>query len=805
MAEEIRYDAFISYRHCSPDKEIAEKIHKKLENYKLPRALAKKIKRRRLERVFRDEAELAVSAELSAEIEKALLHSEYLIVICTPRLQESEWCMKEIDTFLKISDRNHILLVLAEGEPDESFPEILRYEEVEKQSEDGQTFRIREKREPLAGDCRGNTGKKRKEAMQNTVLRLCATMFGVHFDDLKQRQKESQMRTNAFFAGLIFLVVFCIGAQNTYFLTNEKKQKAIIEDKLATITANSSRELLAEGRKMDAIYTARSVLPDTDHKGYNENAYRALQNAMFLYASPNLYMPQQTFSVYPYSIKMNYDGKLLFSESTDGFCRVLNTVTGEEVSNFDVVEDEYVVFEGDQWLVRYNKKTLIYQDVFNGETREVEVPAINEDGAYYDLYPSPTGEMVILSIKDAAYATSEGKILYRINNEALGLKHPGGYIGNISFTDDGEYALIMGFSENSKYASIVKIDAKSGTIIATYQTNSGIFDAIPLQDGFLVVQTTLKDEKIVTELLHYDTRLGDFDKKFEYEGDDFFNLYQSGDLIAMYNYNQFILLDMDLNKLYAKGVPSVPLLVFTYDGAISYFLQDGYLYRWNEEYKTIQQIPVFPQDTVLSSGDRIHYLDDRLFLARFGTDYITEYGVGKSDCLIKQDDYDFFEYDYAMYQEPEEFVSQIAGRDSLEVNIYKISSDKKYIALQTKDNMLYIYDYATLEKVKEMFVLEGSLSNFVYSVENKSYFVDFLGWDVTCVAILDEDFRYNTEIQGATLNGVQPGTGEPVIGLSDYYSYTLNMPDYEEVIKRADEKLAGYQPEEKVLEKYGLK
>ena len=86
MSEEIRYDAFISYRHCNPDKEIAIKLHKALENFRLPHSVSKKIGKRKLERVFRDEAELAVSAELSEEIEKALLHSEYLILNKLPHL-----------------------------------------------------------------------------------------------------------------------------------------------------------------------------------------------------------------------------------------------------------------------------------------------------------------------------------------------------------------------------------------------------------------------------------------------------------------------------------------------------------------------------------------------------------------------------------------------------------------------------------------------------------------------------------------------------------------------------------------------
>ena len=141
--QSLHYDAFISYRHSPLDQKVAAALHRKLENYTLPKAVAKKIGKNRLERVFRDKAELSVSSELSEAINEALIHSDYLIVICSPRLPESVWCMKEVETFLKLKGRDHILLVLIEGEPEDSFPEILLYEDVIRKT-------IRERKSPFA-------------------------------------------------------------------------------------------------------------------------------------------------------------------------------------------------------------------------------------------------------------------------------------------------------------------------------------------------------------------------------------------------------------------------------------------------------------------------------------------------------------------------------------------------------------------------------------------------------------------------------------------------------------------------------
>ena len=125
--DNVKSDAFISYRHCELDSFISENLHKKLESYKLPNPVIKKIGngRTKIERVFRDEAELPLSNNLSDPITLALDNSEFLIVICTPRLKESLWCKKEIETFVSTHDRKHVLLVLAEGEPEASLYAVM--------------------------------------------------------------------------------------------------------------------------------------------------------------------------------------------------------------------------------------------------------------------------------------------------------------------------------------------------------------------------------------------------------------------------------------------------------------------------------------------------------------------------------------------------------------------------------------------------------------------------------------------------------------------------------------------------------
>lgn len=103
----FRYDAFISYRHTELDKFVAENLIKELESFKLPKNVAKKLKgkKTKIERVFRDREELPLTNNLEEPIVEALQNSEWLIVICSPRLPESVWCKKEIETFISLRGR----------------------------------------------------------------------------------------------------------------------------------------------------------------------------------------------------------------------------------------------------------------------------------------------------------------------------------------------------------------------------------------------------------------------------------------------------------------------------------------------------------------------------------------------------------------------------------------------------------------------------------------------------------------------------------------------------------------------------
>ncbi|MTV50833.1 TIR domain-containing protein [Heliobacillus mobilis] len=190
MTQEYIYDAFISYRHTDLDIEVAKKLHRLLENYRIPRSIAKQTGVKRIKRVFRDQEELPVSSDLSENIQLALKNSKYLIVVCSPNTPKSKWCCQEIETFKMLHGKERILPILIDGEPADSFPHSLRFHKVLVEKPDGSYSEMEKEIEPLAADVRGKNLNEMWKKLKVEKLRILAPMLGVTFDELKQRHRE---------------------------------------------------------------------------------------------------------------------------------------------------------------------------------------------------------------------------------------------------------------------------------------------------------------------------------------------------------------------------------------------------------------------------------------------------------------------------------------------------------------------------------------------------------------------------------------------------------------------------------------
>jgi hypothetical protein len=191
-----RYYAFLSYSH--QDKQIADWLHRELERFRVPYALAGKLTAngvvpKRLTPIFRDQHDLAAGDDLAEEIEAALAASQFLIVLCSPTAAKSRWTNLEIESFKRTRPEGCVLAAVVAGEPfasempgreeEECFPPALKYKY------DRRGHRTAKRAEPLAADFREG-----RDGSRLALLKLIAGMLGVGLDELVQRETTRRRR-----------------------------------------------------------------------------------------------------------------------------------------------------------------------------------------------------------------------------------------------------------------------------------------------------------------------------------------------------------------------------------------------------------------------------------------------------------------------------------------------------------------------------------------------------------------------------------------------------------------------------------
>jgi tetratricopeptide (TPR) repeat protein len=191
-----RFYAFLSYSH--KDKELADWLHRELEKFRVPHALAGKLTAngvvpKRLTPIFRDQHDLAAGDDLAVEIEAALAASQFLVVLCSPTAAKSRWTNLEIESFKRTRPEGCVLAAVADGEPfasdmpgregEECFPPALRFKY------DRRGHQTTKRAEPLAADFR-----EQGEGRRLAFLKLVSGMLGVGLDELVQRETTRRQR-----------------------------------------------------------------------------------------------------------------------------------------------------------------------------------------------------------------------------------------------------------------------------------------------------------------------------------------------------------------------------------------------------------------------------------------------------------------------------------------------------------------------------------------------------------------------------------------------------------------------------------
>ena len=273
---EFKYAAFICYRHLPHDQEVAIKVQRAIETYRMPRDIAANRNTSiKLGKCFRDEDELAASPSLPDRILEALRQSSALVVICTPDAKSSDWVQREISAFIEIHGPERVFAVLADGRVDESVPDLLRIDAPRELGYGEGAYS-----NPVAVDLRPGSPRKEKEEM----LRLIAGIAQCGFDDLKRRDLARRRRIAV--GALIVAAIVIALVVSALIFASESRRNAQIEE--SRRLAAESTQLLALGDRYGAIECALEALPEStgsNDRPYIPEARAALENALELNAS----------------------------------------------------------------------------------------------------------------------------------------------------------------------------------------------------------------------------------------------------------------------------------------------------------------------------------------------------------------------------------------------------------------------------------------------------------------------------------------------------------------------------------------
>lgn len=264
------YAAFISYSHT--DRRWARWLHRAIETYQLPQALAREREARTpgsssLTPVFLDREELSSGSNLADSVRTALVRSRTLIVVCSPAAAASRWVDQEIREFKLLGRGDRILCMIVAGEPDaiirnfpaalECFPPSLRFEISNGELTD------RPAAEPLAADVRAGA-----DARGDARLKIVAGMLGVPLDELRQRDHVRRQRRLALIGTVasVGCVLLAALAAYAWVARNEAvRQRRLAEQK--SLTAERTTGFLVSlfkvsdpGEARGNSITAREIL-----------------------------------------------------------------------------------------------------------------------------------------------------------------------------------------------------------------------------------------------------------------------------------------------------------------------------------------------------------------------------------------------------------------------------------------------------------------------------------------------------------------------------------------------------------------
>lgn len=554
----FKYNAFISYRHNDLDKYVAENLQRLIETYKMPKSIIEKynITDNNFRRVFRDQDELPLSSSLEDPIVDALKGSEFLLVICSPRLNESKWCKKEIENFIKFHGRNHILCVLVEGEPDESFPEILKYREEKVVSKTGKEKIKKISCEPLAMDVRGKDKKEIYQKLKKEFIRAIAPMYNLDYDDIKRRHEEREQKRKGNILKIITSASLIFGVYSFMLFSKIYASSKELKYNQAINLAKESKELLLNEDRVSAVEKAyQSVteynnieLPKTP-----EGIYQLTDSLGVYYSDRYFYATFQLDTVGSVRyIKKDSTKEYLLSYDSSGELVLWDLKTKKRIQTVKDIrgltyDDTFSFIGTGKYAYINDKKEIIINDFHGNELKRIKpnfYPSgltvsnngkyleVNSSNVFYfydmekynqvfeytlpkdmdirgDRYFDESGDLFIFSSRDKHFYDENGVILTTINiskKQVINKQSlPAKNIQKLIIHNDEAVVLFAKKDGKKTNTVIYKYNYKSGKKLFAKEYKGETYSIMEINTNVSGKNTILVSGFDIAYLLDYDT------------------------------------------------------------------------------------------------------------------------------------------------------------------------------------------------------------------------------------------------------------------------------------------------------------
>ena len=789
--KEFKYDAFISYRHCELDKFVAVNLHRILETYELPKELKQKlnIKNKAFKRVFRDQEELPLTSNLEDPIIEALENSKYLIVICSPRLKDSLWCRKEIDTFKKLRGRKNIFCVLIEGEPADSFPEEVLYDYKEKVV-NGKTKKEKIMVEPLAADVRGKNNREVLKKLKEEKLRLIAPMYNLDYDDLRQRHKiwrqKHMIHTSLAIAAIAILF--------------------LIYSLFMIIKINLQQNILAEYHALSLVDQAKGYLEKDDRYNAVKSSYQAITD---FYDVVMPYTPEAEYmlteSLGAYDAGLSY--KAINGLKVDGVVSYITTSPSKYAAIYDESE-KVTLFNSKTFDVigKYDaesfneyKFTFASDDIFVYVSKDGSVCLINtNDGS---IIKKIDGKYisVISNENYISYIDEKNLYIYNIKEDKVNtISTKDSYMKELYFSFDGKY--IFSFTEKKSYdiskedyLTIHTISVDDAKEINKLTIQAGYVSGVTIIDNnayFLFNNTFGTKYNIVLLSYNYINGNTNYVKTYDNKwGKLIKRSYPNGNHIAITNYDTVYVLESSNGEVvdtYSLGEEIIGMYSYVNNEVYLTFLKNGKVIYVNEEAKTSVEY-LGKYELNLDNYSKVGLSENGYLLIPTNDNRVILYEPKANEDVKKEDiELDYIKDDSISINDYDKVKEEYNVKNKSLVKKIFYGMDDEILFVNYTNGDIAIYNVKTKKLLKTL----DSVGKVNHYFGEDKYSRLYIG-DVSDSYILDDEYNLVGHIKGlAKLEN------DRVIITSDKKYYSIKIYNLNELKNMAKEYLGNFEEKE---------